>query len=58
VIPFQQWMFQRPLQYYQSLGVEDKQRIDPLLQKLGGLQGLQETVEVPLDYVDHQVVIA
>jgi hypothetical protein len=38
--------------------VDDKRRVDPLLQQLGGLEGLQEPVEVPLDYVDHQVVVA
>ena len=58
VIPFQQWMFQRPLQYYQSLDEDDKQRIDPLLRQLGGLEGLQATVDVPLDYVNHQLVLA
>ena len=58
VIPFQQWMFQRPLRYYQSLSAQDKQRIDPLLRELGGFEGLQETIEVPLDYINHQLVVA
>jgi hypothetical protein len=58
VIPFQQWMFQRPLRYYQLLSAQDKQRIDPLLRELGGFEGLQESIEVPLDYIDHRVVVA
>jgi len=51
-------MFQRPLRYYQSLGEDEKQRIDPLLQKLGGSDGLQEPIKVALDYINHQVVVA
>jgi glutathione S-transferase len=55
VIPFQQWMFQRPLRYYQSLSEDEKQRVDPLLQQLGGFDGLQEPLKVALDYVNHQL---
>jgi glutathione S-transferase len=55
VIPFQQWMFQRPLRYYQALSEDDKQHVDPLLQQLGGFDGLQEPIKVALDYVNHQV---
>ena len=57
VIPFQQWMLQRPLTFYQSLGADDKLRLDPLLKELGGYEGLQEVIPVALDYEDHQVVV-
>ncbi len=50
VIPFQQWMFQRPLRYYQSLSAQDKRRIDPLLRELGGFH-IFEVEHVFLDVV-------
>ena len=57
-IPFQQWMFQRPLDFYHSLDDGERARVDPLLQQLGGYDGLQQPVPVRLDYVDHQLVVA
>lgn len=57
VLPYQQWMFQRPLRFYQGLSEADKTRIDPLLEKLGGLSGLQSDIPVPLDFSNHKLVV-
>ncbi len=56
VFPFQQWMFQRPLDFYQGLDKEQKDRIDPALKKLGGYKGLQQEIPVRLDFLKHRLV--
>ena len=53
VMPFAQWMFQRPLAHYQSMSVADKARIDPILDEPGGLGGLQEPVATSLKFEDY-----
>lgn len=58
IFPFQQWMFQRSLDFYQSLNDIEKNRIDPVLKKLGGYQGLQQEVPVRLDFMGHRLVRA
>lgn len=55
VQPFSQWMFQRPLFFYQQLDTEAKQRIDPILKSLGGYQSMQKKVRSKLDYINHKV---
>ncbi len=55
VMPFAQWMFQRPLAHYQSLSAADKARIDPILDELGGLGGLQEPVAAPLKLENYRL---
>jgi len=55
VMPFAQWMFQRPLAHYRSLSAEDKARIDPILDELGGLSGLNEPVAAPLKLEDYRL---
>jgi len=58
ILPYQQWMFQRPLRCYQGLSEDEKQCIDPVLKKLGGYDGLQQSIPVPLDYINHKLVVA
>ncbi len=58
ILPYQQWMFQRPLRFYQGLTEDEKLGIDPLLEKLGGLIGLQVDIPVALDYIGHKLVVA
>lgn len=48
ILPFSQWMFQRPLNYYQSLQGEEKVRADQLLQQVGGYEAMQTSVKHPL----------
>lgn len=55
VMPFAQWMFQRPLAHYQSLPDQQKARIDPILEQLGGLNGLHEPVVAPLKLEDYRL---
>lgn len=55
VMPFAQWMFQRPLPHYQLLPDQQKARIDPILEQLGGLNGLHEPVVAPLKLEDYRL---
>jgi len=55
VMPFAQWMFQRPLAHYQLLPDQQKARIDPILEQLGGLNGLHEPVVAPLKLEDYRL---
>ncbi|NOZ41951.1 MAG: glutathione S-transferase [Alphaproteobacteria bacterium] len=58
ILPYQQWMFQRPLRHYQGLAAGDKARIDPILKQLGGFDGLQQPIPVALDYINHRLTVA
>lgn len=41
---FSQWMLQRPLDYYQSLEAEDRNRVDRLLETVGGHACMQSQI--------------
>ncbi len=45
VIPYSIWMWQRPLNYYQSLTSDEKQLLDPWLAKLGFKQALNTPIK-------------
>jgi glutathione S-transferase len=53
--PYSQWMFQRPVQFYQQLSDGERARIAPLLQQVGGLDALTTAITTPLEYVGYQV---
>lgn len=55
VMPFAQWMFQRPVAFYQSLTADEKARVDPLLDELGGLNGLNEPIAAPLKFENYRI---
>ena len=57
VMPFAQWMFQRPLAHYQSLSDEQRARIDPVLDELGGMSGLSEPVIAPLKLENYRLFL-
>ncbi len=57
VMPFAQWMFQRPLAHYRSLRAAEKGRIDPIVDELGGLSGLNESVVAPLKFENYRIVL-
>lgn len=57
VMPFSQWMFQRPLAHYRSLSHAQKARIDPILDELGGLSGLNEPVAAPLKLENYRLLL-
>ncbi len=49
-------MFQRPLDYYQSLGSSDKAQVDVLLQDLGGFDGMQKKIKRRVKRVNNILV--
>ena len=57
VMPFAQWMFQRPLAHYHSMSAPQKARIDPILDELGGLGGLNEPVPAPLKFESYRLFL-
>ena len=57
VMPFSQWMMQKPLEYYQSLKVEDQQLIDPLLKKINGLYAMRFQIKTPVLRINNRFVI-
>jgi hypothetical protein len=54
--PYNQWMFQRPVDYYQSLSGDDKQRADAFLKSLGGYEGMQVNIRRRVKRVDFKLV--
>lgn len=42
--PYTQWMLQRPIDYYQSLGGTDKESVDAMLKEAGGYEHMQMTI--------------
>jgi hypothetical protein len=54
-MPFAQWMFQRPVAFYQSLTAGEKARVDPLLDELGGLNGLNVAIAAPLKFENYRI---
>jgi hypothetical protein len=57
VMPFSQWMFQRPLAHYQSLSATERVQIDVNLKELGGFEGLNEALAVRLKIENYRLVI-
>lgn len=56
--PFQQWMFQRPLSFYQSLSEDDKAPVDRLLKDIGGYDVMQTEVKRPVKLENYKLVAA
>jgi len=57
VLPYTQWMMQRPLNFYQGLSVEDKKVLEPLLTQVNGLNALKFTITTAVTRVDNKFVI-
>ena len=53
--PYAQWMFQRPVQYYQQLPAAERERIDSLLRQTGGLEVLNIRIDTPLEFVGYRI---
>jgi len=53
--PYAQWMFQRPLFYYQQLPAAERERIDVLLRQVGGLDALNTRIAAPLEFVRYRI---
>jgi len=57
VMPFAQWMMQKPLEYYQSLSVEEQQSIEPFLKKINGLYAMRFHIKTPVSRINNRFVI-
>jgi len=57
VIPFSQWMFQRPWDYYQQLSSTEKDAMAPLLQQLGLYDALNQSIPTRLQYQNYQLQV-
>lgn len=53
--PYAQWMFQRPLFFYQQLPDAERARIDALLRQVGGLDALNTRIDAPLEFVGYRI---
>jgi len=57
VLPYSLWMMQRPLDYYQSLSVAEKETLESLLQSVNGLSGMQFQHKTSIYRKNNQFVI-
>lgn len=53
--PYSQWMFQRPVFFYQQLPEAERARIDPLLRQVGGLDALNTRIDAPLAFAQYRI---
>ena len=53
---FSQWMLQRPLNYYQSLEGDDRERADRLLDAVGGYECMQKEIRKPVTRRNNKLV--
>ena len=58
IFPYVMWMWQRPVDYYQSLSVEDKQIIDTKLNELGFKEALNTPILNRLARKNNQLVFS
>lgn len=52
--PYSQWMFQRPVSFFQQLDAAGRTSVEPLLQ-VGGLTALTTSITTRLEFVKHRV---
>ncbi len=57
VLPYSQWMMQRPLHYYQNLSDSDRAAIVPLLKQVNGLPALEFKIDAEVTRVNNKFVI-
>ncbi len=55
IFPFNQWMFQRPLDFYQSQTGDDKEAIDKYLHQIGGYEFMQGQLRYRLRRENYQL---
>ena len=58
VRPFSQWMFQRPVSFYQTRGKEEKNACDELLDAIGARQAMQVEIRRPVARENFKLVAA
>jgi glutathione S-transferase len=54
--PYNQWMLQRPVDFYRSLSGADKERADALLGKVGGHDAMQVDIRNRVKRVNHKLL--
>ncbi|MGK5094823.1 glutathione S-transferase family protein [Deltaproteobacteria bacterium TL4] len=55
IMPYSQWMFQRPVMFYQGLSAEEKAPLNKFLKQLGGYEGLNVNIQTRLQYENHKL---
>jgi glutathione S-transferase len=55
--PFNQWMFQRPLEFYQSLEGKNREKVDELLRSVGGYELMQTEIRHRLTRLNYRLVV-
>ena len=57
VLPYSQWMMQRPLNLYHSLSSDEKKDMEPFLKQINGLYAMRFNLDVQVSKVDNKFVI-
>ena len=56
-LPYNQWMWQRPLVFYQSLAEEEKSKVDALLASVDGKDLINSWPDIWLDKQNNQLIL-
>lgn len=57
VLPYSQWMMQRPLDLYQSLSTENKQDMQPFLESINGSQAMNFVIKTKVSRINNKFMI-
>ena len=57
VLPYSQWMMQRPLNLYHSLSSKEKKEMEPLLKQINGLYAMRFNLETQVTRINNKFVI-
>lgn len=57
ILPYTQWMMQRPLDYFQSLGSKERRELEPFLKDVNGLYAMRFNLETRVTRKDNRFVI-
>jgi hypothetical protein len=57
LLPYSQWMMQRPLYFYQSLSSQEKNNLEPFLNKIKGLSVLSFPIKTKVTRINNKFMI-
>lgn len=57
LLPYSQWMMQRPLNLYHSLSSKEKKEMEPLLKQINGLYAMRFNLEAQVTRINNRFVI-
>ncbi|MBL4910566.1 MAG: hypothetical protein JKX78_11210 [Alteromonadaceae bacterium] len=57
VLPYSQWMMQRPLDFYQSLSTEDKKKIESFLNEINGSQAMNFIIKTKVSRINNKFMM-